>query len=179
DAGNGRVRTNLVRSFAFGGQSEGCVADDETGVLYVAEEDVGLWRMGAEPEAGDARTSIATVEANSALADDLEGVGIYDLGGGRGYLVVSSQGNNSYAVFDRQGENRYIGSFAVVADAARGIDGISETDGLEIISVPMGPGFPHGAMIAQDGRNISPPEFQNFKLVPWERIAGALNLEVR
>ncbi|WP_426030377.1 phytase [Caulobacter sp. DWP3-1-3b2] len=31
-------------------QSEGWVADDRTGQLYVAEEDVGVWRFPAAPE---------------------------------------------------------------------------------------------------------------------------------
>lgn len=179
DAGNGRVRTNLVREFSFSSQPEGCVADDETGVLYVAEEDVGLWRLGAEPDAGDARTSIDSVEANPALRDDLEGFGLYDLGGGRGYLIVSSQGNNTFAVYRREGENAYIGSFAVLADPARGIDGVSETDGLEVTSANLGGLYAGGVFIAQDGRNVSPPDRQNFKLVPWAAIAEAMGLEVR
>lgn len=179
DAGNGRVRANEVRSFRFDTQSEGCVADDETGVLYWAEEDVGLWRLGAEPDAGDARTSIATVAENPNLHDDLEGIGIYALEGGRGYLVLSSQGDNTYAVFRREGANEYVGSFAVVGDGARGIDGISETDGLEVTSLSGGAGLESGFMVAQDGRNIMPPEFQNFKLVPWSTIAERLGLEQR
>ncbi|MGH6950258.1 MAG: phytase [Vitreimonas sp.] len=179
DAGNGRVRANRVRDIPFATQTEGCVADDAAGVLYVAEEDVGLWRVGAEPDAPATPTSIATVAANSALKDDLEGIGLYDLGEGRGYLVLSSQGNNTYAVFRREGNNEYIGSFAVLADAARGIDGISETDGLEVSSANLGGPLAGGVFIAQDGRNISPPEYQNFKLVPWSSIAGVLNLETR
>jgi 3-phytase len=67
----------------------------------------------------------------------------------------------------------------VVADPVRGIDGISETDGLEVTSRNLGPGFEHGAMIAQDGRNVMPVENQNYKYVPWEAIAGALGLEMR
>ncbi|MGE0742734.1 MAG: phytase [Hyphomonadaceae bacterium] len=179
DAGNGRVRTALVREFSFSSQAEGCVADDETGALYVAEEDVGLWRMGAEPDAGDARSSVATVEGSDVLADDLEGIGIYDLGDGRGYLVLSSQGNNTYAVFRREGDNAYVGSFAVVADPAGGIDGISETDGLDVLSANLGGPYAHGVFVAQDGRNVSPPQFQNFKLVPWSAIARSLGLEQR
>lgn len=179
DAGNGRVRANLVREFRFDTQPEGCVADDATGVLYVAEEDVGLWRMNAEPNGGTERTSVVTVAANSALKDDLEGVGLYDLGDGRGYLVLSSQGNNSYAVFRREGANDYIGSFSVLADAARGIDGVSETDGLEVLSANLGGPYANGVFVAQDGRNIAPQQNQNFKLVPWSAIAGALSLEQR
>jgi 3-phytase len=179
DARNGRVRTQLVREFAFGGQAEGCVADDETGILYVAEEDVGLWRMRAEPDGGIAKTSIATVENNAALEDDLEGIAIYKLEGGRGYLVLSSQGNNTYAVFRREGDNSYVGSFAVAADSATGIDGVSETDGLDVSSASLGSAFAHGLFVAQDGRNVAPPENQNFKFVPWSAIAAALRLDQR
>lgn len=176
---NGKVSTKLVREFKFATQAEGCVADDDAGVLYAAEEDNALWRMGAEPSAGTAMKEIASVAKTPALKDDLEGVGLYDLGGGRGYLVLSSQGNNSYAVFRREGANEYIGSFAVAADASKGIDGASETDGLDVTSRPLGPAFPHGLFIAQDGRNVAPAERQNFKLVPWEQIADRLKLDRR
>lgn len=179
DAGNGRVRAQRVRDFAFSSQAEGCVADDLAGLLFVDEEDIGIWRMGAEPDAGTAKTPVDTVEGNPAIKDDLEGIGLYDLGGGRGYLVVSSQGNNTYAVYRREGAQEYLGSFAVVADPQAGTDGISETDGLDVSSANLGPGFEHGALIAQDGRNVLPGELQNYKYVPWQRIAEALNLEMR
>ena len=175
----GKVRTRLVRDLPFASQVEGCVADDETGVLYVGEEDVGIWRDSAEPKGGPARSMLAAVKDNPALKDDMEGMGLYKLDATRGYLVVSSQGNDSYAMFRREGDNEYIGSFAVSAAASAGIDGISETDGLEVVSASAGPGFEHGLMIAQDGRNVSPPENQNFKLVPWGRIAEALKLDRR
>jgi len=178
DAGNGKVRTVRVRDFAFSTQVEGCVADDASGLLFVAEEDVGLWRLSAEPDGGSAMTMVARITENPALKDDMEGVGLYDLGDGRGYLVASSQGNDSYAVFRREGDQAYLGSFIVVADGQRGIDGVSETDGLDVTSRNLGPGFEHGAMIAQDGRNVLPGENQNFKYVPWKSIADALGLEV-
>ncbi|NWE50985.1 phytase [Brevundimonas sp. P7753] len=179
DAGNGKVRAVRVRDFAFSSQVEGCVADDVSGLLFVAEEDVGLWRLSAEPDGGSAMTMVARITENPALKDDMEGVGLYDLGDGRGYLVASSQGNDSYAVFRREGDQAYMGSFIVVADGARGVDGVSETDGLDVTSRNLGPGFEHGAMVAQDGRNVLPGENQNFKYVPWTSIAEALGLEVR
>jgi 3-phytase len=179
DAGNGKVRAKFVRELAFDSQTEGCVADDETGVLYVGEEDVGLWRMSAKPNGGKAMTAVQRIADNPAVKDDYEGVGIYDLGGGRGYIVVSSQGNDTYAVYRREGAQEYLGSFAVAANPAAGIDGISETDGLEVTSRNLGPGFENGAMIAQDGRNVLPVETQNYKYVPWKAIAEALNLEMR
>ena len=179
DAGNGKVRAVRVRDFAFSSQVEGCVADDASGLLFVAEEDVGLWRLSAEPDGGSAMTMVALISENPALKDDMEGVGLYDLGDGRGYLVASSQGNDSYAVFRREGDQAYLGSFIVVADGGRGIDGVSETDGLDVTSRNLGPGFEYGAMVAQDGRNVLPGENQNFKYVPWASIAAALGLELR
>ena len=178
-SGNGKVSAKHVRDMTFDSQTEGCVADDQSGALYVNEEDVGLWRMSAAPDGGDTKTIVERIADNPAVKDDYEGLGIYDLGGGRGYLVVSSQGNDSYAVYRREGKQEYLGSFAVVADPLRGIDGISETDGLEVTSRNLGPGFEHGAMIAQDGRNVMPVENQNYKYVPWESIAKALGLEMR
>ncbi|RZA18541.1 MAG: phytase [Lysobacteraceae bacterium] len=176
---NGKVSARLVRDMNFDTQTEGCVADDHDGTLYVNEEDVGLWRMSAEPDGGDAKRLVERIADNPAVKDDYEGLGLYDLGDGRGYLVVSSQGNDSYAVYRREGRQEYLGSFVVVADPLRGIDGISETDGLEVSSRNLGPGFEHGAMIAQDGRNVMPVENQNYKYVPWESIARALGLEMR
>ena len=176
---NGRVQARHVRDMSFDSQTEGCVADDASGALYVNEEDVGLWRMSAKPDGGETKAIVERIADNPAVKDDYEGLGIYDLGNGRGYLVVSSQGNDSYAVYRREGKQEYLGSFAVVADPVRGIDGISETDGLEVSSRNLGPGFEHGAMIAQDGRNVMPVENQNYKYVPWESIARALKLEMR
>jgi 3-phytase len=175
----GKVRARQIRDIKFGSQTEGCVADDASGTLYVAEEDVGLWRVTAEPVRSATPISVDKVANNPKLKDDMEGVGLYDLGGARGYLIVSSQGNNSYAVYRREGNNAYLGSFSVIADPAKGIDGISETDGLDVSSANLGVGFEHGAMIAQDGRNMLPVENQNFKFVPWSTIARALNLEMR
>ena len=175
----GKVRAKQMRDLKFSSQTEGCVVDDANGTLYVAEEDVGLWRVTAEPVKSAVPASIDKVADNPKLKDDMEGVGLYDLGGGRGYLIVSSQGNNSYAVYRREGDNAYVGSFSVIADPAEGIDGISETDGLDVSSANLGPGFENGAMIAQDGRNMLPVENQNFKFVPWSTIAKSLNLQSR
>jgi 3-phytase len=173
----GKVRAEQVRDLKFDTQTEGCVADDETGALYVAEEDTALWKLGAEPATGSTRKAVVRVMDNPALKDDLEGVGLYAQAGGKGYLVVSSQGNNSYALFRREGDNAYVGSFAVIADGATGIDGISETDGLDVTSASLGASLEGGAFVAQDGRNVSPPENQNFKLVPWSVIAGKMGLK--
>jgi 3-phytase len=172
-----KVAAEVVREFTVGSQAEGCAADDEAGALYIAEEDVGLWRYEAEPSGADRRVPLDDTTEKGNLTADVEGVAIYYGKDGAGYVVVSNQGDNNYAVYRRDGKNEFLGHFSVVADPARGIDGASETDGLDVISTALGPAFPHGLFIAQDGRNIAPMERQNFKLVPWERVADAMGLQ--
>ncbi|PLW82151.1 3-phytase [Kineobactrum sediminis] len=177
DSGNGRVRTDLVREFSVPSQPEGCAADDEYGVLYVGEEDEALWLFDATADGDSEGRVIASIAENPAVKDDFEGVAIYYGESGNGYLIVSSQGNDSYAVYDRRGGNRYLGSFVVTANPVLDIDGASETDGLDVISTPLGEDFPFGLFIAQDGRNLMPAAYQNYKAAAWEHIADALELE--
>jgi 3-phytase len=171
----GRVRATRVRDVPVGSQAEGCVADDELGWLYVGEEDTGLWKYGAEPGARGERTAVDTTEGGNLTAD-VEGMSLWLGANGTGYLVVSNQGEDNYAVYRREGANAFVGKFHVVANEKLGIDGASETDGLDVTSAGLGAGLEQGAVVVQDGRNITPTERQNFKLVPWSRIADALGL---
>lgn len=177
DRGNGRIGADVVRELRVGSQTEGCVADDATGDIYIGEEGVAVWKYRAEPDAGDSRSMVDSIEDGN-LDGDIEGLAIYYGAGGSGYLIVSNQGVNNYAVYERAGDNRFIGLFHVVGDGETGIDGASETDGLDVTSANLGPAFPAGVFVAQDGRNITPDERQNFKLVPWERIAEAMGLTI-
>ncbi|MBL8268953.1 phytase [Steroidobacter sp.] len=174
EARGNKVGARQVREFAVGSQAEGCAADDGTGHLYIAEEDVGLWRYSAAPDGGSERTQIDSV-ANGHLTDDAEGVTIFYGSGDTGYVIVSSQGSNDYNVYLRNGDNKFLGKFAIVA-SPEGIDGTSDTDGIDVTSTALGAAFPHGVFVAQDGKNTNPSAAQNFKLVPWERIAAALGL---
>jgi myo-inositol-hexaphosphate 3-phosphohydrolase len=177
----GKITGSLVRKFDVGGVVEGCTADDELAQLYVGEEAVALWKYGAEPNSGSTRTMVdkqgGHLMEGIAGQGDIEGVSIYYAANGKGYLLVSSQGNNRYVVYDRAGANTYIGTFDIVNGA---IDGTTDTDGIDVISFPMGAQFPKGAFIAQDFANYdgTVKKNQNFKVVPWEQIAGKLGLMI-
>ncbi len=176
----GRIGAKLVREFDAGSQMEGCAADDETGDLYLGEENVGIWKYSAEPNGGETRTmvdSVGGIGKGGNLTADVEGLAIYYGANGSGYLIASNQGADNFAVYERAGDNKFIGLFHVVADGATGIDGASETDGLDVTSASLGRAFPHGALIVQDGRNIMPDERQNYKFVAWEQVAAILDLE--
>ena len=167
DAGGGRIVGAPVRSFAVGSTAEGCVADNELGFLYVAEERAGIWKFGAEPDASTAASRVAQVGENGLTAD-VEGLAIYYATSGRGYLIASSQGNNTYKVYERAGANRYV--LTIDPKGAR-IDDVSDTDGIEVTSCATSRPFAQGVFIVQDGENAGGN--QNFKLYAWEDIAGA------
>ncbi len=157
----------LVRTMKLATQSEGCVADDRTGQLYVAEEDVGIWRFGARK--GDPVTPASVAKADGThLVADVEGLALAARGRSGGYLVASSQGDSAYVVW-RIPDLRYVGRFRIAANGA--IGGTSETDGIEITTAAL-PEFPGGVMIAQDGDNA--PAAQNFKLISWAAAAKAI-----
>ncbi len=173
DGSTGAVRGTMVRQMDNGNITEGLVTDDTHGYLYASEERVALWRYSAEPSGGATRAKVASAGAND-LAADLEGVSIYRRSDGTGYLLLSSQGNSTYAVFDRLPPNAYRGSFRVGAGAA--IDATSDTDGLDVTNMNLGGAFPEGFFVAQDGAN--PGANQNFKLVSWGSIARSLLLGI-
>lgn len=177
DNGAGKVAVEQVREFPVGSQAEGCVADDEFGFLYVAEEDRGLWKYSAEPDGGTDRVLIDSTGGDGRLTDDVEGVALWLGMDGRGYLVASNQGADNYAVYRREGDNDWVGFFHVIANPALGIDGASETDGLEVTSAPLGERYPAGLLVVQDGRNLAPEERQNFKFVSWQEVARSLGVD--
>lgn len=162
---NNKVDAKKVRNLKLGSVVEGCVADDELGHLYVSEEAVGIWKFGAEPEAGSDHTQVAKV-GDGHLFADVEGLAIAYGKDGAGYLMVSSQGNHTYVVYRREGNNEFIKKFRI--GAGEGVDGCEETDGIDVTTANLGPAFPHGVFVVQDGFNDKGN--QNFKLVPLQTI---------
>ena len=168
DNGKGQVDAKRARIFKVGTQLEGCVADDELDQLYIGEEAVGIWKYPAAPDAPAQATRVDGVLPAGKLKPDVEGLTIAYNIDGRGYLIASSQGNNTYVVYRREGNNAYVKTFRIVA--GNGIDDVSETDGIHVITEPLGPKFPKGVFIAQDG--LDDKGKQNFKLVPWQLIVN-------
>jgi len=160
-----------VREFSIASQPEGCAADDKNQRLFVGEENVALWTLGAEPNADTGSES--KLEKISAITDylqvDIEGMDLYQTEH-ENYLLVSSQGNDSYVLFQAEAPYEYVGRFRIGLNAANGIDGASETDGLAVSSAYLGDKYPQGLVVVQDGRNLLPHQAQNFKLVSWQKI---------
>jgi 3-phytase len=189
DNGNGQVAYSTVRTFSLptpegseleDAQIEGMVVDSDTGILYLGQENVGVWKTSADPSSTETPTLMQGV--GEILQADVEGLTIYYGAGTEGYLLVSSQGDNTFAVFTRT-DNTYLGSFQVGDN--NDIDGSQECDGAHVINVPLGSQFSQGLLVVQDGNNLpevmveDDGEMENastsFKYVPWESVANAFN----
>jgi 3-phytase len=167
----------LVRDVKLGSQTEGCVADDRTGLLYVAEEERGVWRMSADPGSKDAPAMFAAIDGVN-LIPDVEGLAILPRGDKAGYLIASSQadsagggGRSAYAAYDLE-TGRLAGDFRVAGSG--NVDGATDTDGLEFADGNFGAPFCDGIFIVQDGDNA--PDNQNFKLVPGSALRRLLKV---
>jgi 3-phytase len=166
---DGGTTSNVVRSFDVGNAVVGLAVDDSQGKLYVAEQGVGIWEYGAEPDAADARVSVDTVTGGGGgLVQPLGGVALYRASGVRGYLLAVSGGDNAVRIYERQsGAHTFRGSFTVISDG--GIDAVEAPREVVVTNRSLGALFPLGLVAVHDSAN--PGTNENFKLVPWPAIA--------
>ncbi|MFI7353910.1 phytase [Streptomyces avidinii] len=190
-------------------QVEGMVVDPDTGDLYAGQEDIGIWKLDADLRSparliekvrsfGVPGTWNAETEECDAGADpgfggrhvsaDVEGLTIWRdpaQPGRRGYLLASSQGDDTFAVFDREHGNAYVRGFRIGDGAAPGSpDGSQECDGAAVTTAPLGKKFPNGLLVVQDGHNTpatTAPDGEvrtdtDFKFVDLGRLKRAARL---
>ena len=165
----------IVRRHDLGSRAEGCVADDRTGIVYVAEDKVAIWRIATDPARAMAPRRFAAVDG-VRLHDDVEGLAILPRGKDGGLLFAASQDDDSFAVF-RLPDGAYAGGFRIRGGA---VDGTEDTDGIALHPGDFGQAWPGGLFAAQDGRNrdaAGERAPQNFKLVPLGDILRVLGEE--
>jgi 3-phytase len=186
-----------------GPQFEGVAVDQRNGVLYATQEDVGLWRIElplgrGEPKLLDRVADFgvhdtwnpeteecepvdpeATGFGGPNLVADAEGVDVYYARGRTGYVLVSSQGDDRFAVYSTVRPNRSLGTFRV---AGIGVDDINGSDGLAVTNRVVGD-FRRGLLVTHDepetGTGVDPDrDATNFSFVDWGQVARALHLRV-
>jgi 3-phytase len=161
----GAVDARPVRSWPVERPAAWCVADDETGRLFISAAQSGVWRYNAEPDASPLERKQVDRAGGEHLTPRVGGVAVVTQPGRQGVLVASSAGDDSFALYRRGHEHGWLGQRQVVAGAAA--DGCSATGGIEAVAADLGPDFPAGIFVCQDGRNTTPGPSgrQNFKYV--------------
>ena len=171
------IQGTLTRRFSVETQPEGMVADHEAGYVYVGEENKGIWRFNLEDSLLTPYFLPQSGKNNPFLSFDIEGLALYATKDEK-FLLASSQGNNSYAVFAVQEGYPHLGSFQVSPHG--NIDGTEDTDGIAISSQNLGKPYEQGIFVAQDGNNSQPTGSkvaQNFKWTAWTAIEQMLQGE--
>ena len=167
DVAGPKPAATIVRTLKLKSQSEGCVVDEATRRLYVAEEDIGLWRFDADPDGDGTPSSVAMVDGRK-LVEDAEGVALGLGPNQQRFILVSSQGDNAFTLYNRETE-AFVGRFRIVAG---NVGSVEETDGIDLVLGDFGPAFPGGLLVVQDGEQADGT--QNFKLVAWDDVVQAL-----
>ncbi|WP_333743862.1 phytase [Streptomyces ardesiacus] len=183
-----------------GPQVEGMVVDPETGTLFAGQEDVGIWRLRADlkgtpvlqdkvREYGVPATYDEASDACVAGDDpgfggvrvsaDVEGLTLVRQDDGDGYLLASSQGDDTFVAYDRERSDdyEYEGGFRVGA-ASQSLDGSEECDGADAVAEPLGRRYPNGLLVVQDGHATPEDgdrEATGFKFVDLGDVLEALD----
>jgi 3-phytase len=166
------IELERVRTLGYGGgTAEGFVADDAAGFLYVSEESAGIHQFLADP-AADAG-ALRLFAQSDGIRGDREGLAIYGCEDGSGYLLLSSQGNSTFKLYDR----RSLELVATIAPVdAAGEPVVLNTDGIEATSAAAGDPavhlFSRGMLVAQDDYQ------KRFHLYDFAQIAASAELEL-
>lgn len=164
DDGTGRVQMKLVRQFGrYSGKKEieSIAVDAELGYVYYSDETFGVRKYAVDPDAPDAGRELATF-GTSGYASDHEGISIYKLNDGTGYLLVSDQQANQFRIYKREGEPGRPHEHTLVKTVP--VSTI-ESDGSEVTSLVLSPRFPSGLFVAMSEGKV-------FHYYSWDDIAG-------
>jgi 3-phytase len=165
DAGDGTVKGTKVRAFGefVGGKEiEAVAVDNELGYVYYSDEGAGVHKYLADPDAPNADQELAFF-GTDGFAEDHEGISIYKISDGTGYILVSDQQANAFRIFKREGEPDDPHDHQLVKTV---FTSTNESDGSDVTSTVLDERFPSGIFVAMS-------DDQTFHYYSWDDIAGA------
>lgn len=134
------VASNLVRKFgSFSGvkEIEAIAVDDSNGFVYYSDEGICIKKYYAEPSMGDEELACFGGEY---FLEDIEGIAIASYPNRSGYLIVSNQQKGEFNVFSTK-DNSFIKALNLTT---------KQTDGCEVVTVPLNEQFPNGLFVAMN-----------------------------
>ena len=155
DDGTGKIKGTLLRKFGkyeMRSFVEGMVADDEYGYLYCSDERYALLKFYADPNVKKG-PFIQAFGVRDGIQGDREGLALYKKPHGKGYIIVSSQGDSTFKIYQREGINKFVKS--------AGLRGVRRTDGIATTSEKIPPMYPSGVFAAHNDTE------NNYLLFDW------------
>ncbi len=163
DDGKKGVKATLVRKFGqYSGtkEIESIAVDDELGFVYYSDEGVGVRKYYADTEKGNEQLALF---GTKGFTQDHEGISIYPVDQGTGYILVSDQQSNRFHIFSREGSNGDPNQHVLLKTVHLSTQ---ESDGSEVIAAPLNDMFQHGLFVAMSTN-------KTFQYYRWEDIAGS------
>jgi len=161
---SGRVDVTFVRRFgrfSGGGEIESVAVDDQANRVYYSDEGFGIREYAADASTPDAGRELS-VFALDGYTGDREGIGIFAMSKGKGWIVHSHQlsaGQTEFRLYNRETPHQLLAVFKGGAD---------ETDGLEVTNAALGNGFPAGFLVAMNSRD------KNYLIYDWRDLGRHL-----
>ncbi len=119
----------------------------------------GVHKYYADPKKGNEELALF---ATTNFAADHEGISIYKVDDKTGYILVSDQGENHFNVYPREGTAKGPHDHPLIKVVPTST---LESDGSDVISVPLNDQFKHGLFVAMSAD-------KTFQYYRWEDIAG-------
>ena len=165
DDGKGGVKGTKVRAFGlYSGKKEieSIAVDDKLGYVYYSDEQTCVRKYFADPDMPGAEKQLGTISVAGYLEDN-EGISIYEVNDGTGYILVSDQSANKFHIYKREGEpgNPHEHKEVKVVDVST-----TNSDGSDVTNIPLGPKFPTGLFVAM-------ADDKTFQYYSWTDIAGS------
>ena len=161
DNGNGAVKGEVVRKFgSFSGKKEieAIAVDNELGYIYYCDEQFGVKKYLADPEAKN-DNELALFGQKDFKADN-EGIAIYKTGEKTGYILISNQQANTFMVYAREGSGGNPHNHTLLAEIPTST---IECDGADVTNVNLGPKYPNGLFVAMSNG-------MTFHYYDWNQI---------
>ncbi len=165
---NKNVSATLVRKFGkFSGKKEieAIAVDNELGVVYYSDEQVGIRKYIADPSKNN-NSELAFFGQNDFKSDH-EGIAIYKSTATTGYILVSNQQKNTFIVYKREGSKNDSNLHQKIAEFPTST---VECDGADATSLNLGKKFPNGMLVAMSNG-------MTFHYYDWNIIQKQIDLQ--
>ncbi len=169
DDGSGKVKMTKVREFGEWsgknkegeGEIEAIAVDDALSYVYYSDELFAIRKYHADPDAPQANKELAYF-GTDGFARDREGISIYSLKDGTGYIIVCDQQANKFRIYTREGtpENPHKHKLVRVVKLLT-----KRSDGSEVTNVKLNNMFASGLFVAMSDE-------KTFHFYSWSDIAG-------
>jgi 3-phytase len=163
DSGKGTVKATLARKFGnYSGKKEieSIAVDDELGYVYYSDEGAGVHKYYADPARGNDELALF---ATTGFSQDHEGISIYKINDGTGYILVSDQQADQFFIFPREGTTGHPHDHPLIKIVKVSAH---ESDGSDVTSTALNEQFKNGVFVVMSTD-------KTFHYYRWEDLAGA------